>query len=112
MFSKEEVEKRQAELAEEHRIAAGLSSILPAQAQVSKELMTGIPDWDILLQRLQAKIQEAEGLRDGEKMKLDNPNLSDPNEIQIIRQYIFIYNNSIDVLKSVMEIPLEIVSTH
>lgn len=111
MFSKQEVAERQAQLLQEEKLKRGAVHEIP-QAEVSKELMTGSPDWDVFLQRLQAKIEEAEGLRDGEKKALDNINLSDPIEIQIIRQHIFIYNNSIDVLKSVMEMPLEIVSTH
>jgi len=110
MFSERETRERQKQLMEERAPRHTIHEM--PQAEVSKELMTGNPDWDIFLQQLQGKIEEAAMLRDGEKMKLDNPNLSDPIEIQIIRQHIFIYNNSIDVLKSVMEMPLEIVSPH
>lgn len=84
---------------------------LAEQAAVDKKKLTGDPKWDIFLQELQAKIEEAQKALVNFSAQLESPELTDPNEVQRIRNCVFICNERIGSLNMVINLPKEIIET-
>ena len=81
------------------------------QATVSNELLTNSPEWNIYLQELQAILDKSKEARLSFQLRLEDPEVSDPIEVTAIRNKIFILNERIGILDSVMRLPKDIIET-
>ena len=79
------------------------------QAAVAHEKLTQEPTWNIYLQEVQAQLEVTEQVLEGFKEKLNSPELADPIEVQRIRNWIFIYTDRVGTLKSVIDLPRQII---
>lgn len=103
-FERAEVMAAQNELRRER-----LGKIVDAaeQAAVSKEKLTNSPEWNIFLQELQKKLEEAEtglqALKDG----LSDPGMPD-SQVLSVRNTILIYTERVGTLSAIIALPSDV----
>ena len=83
--------------------------VLVEQAAVANEKLTSSPTWNIYLQEIQAMIDKAENSLKTFKEQLCNPMVVNPDEVQLIRNQIFIYTERLTSLREVLDFPKRII---
>lgn len=88
--------------------AAFASSPLLEQARVASEMLTGTPQWDVFLQRIQALIEQEKTLLGGMAEALAIPNLTSEQILQGQR-HLLSTKAKIEAWEQVLRLPKEII---
>jgi primosomal protein N' len=88
--------------------AAYASNPLLDQARVASEMLTGSPQWDVFLQRIQALIEQERTLLGGMAEALAIPNLTSEQVLQGQR-HLLSTKAKIEAWEQVLRLPKEII---
>lgn len=105
VFEKNEVLAAQKKLRLKSIRAAAL---VVEQAAVSKEKLTGNPDFDIFLQELQKKLEEAQTGLQALKDSFSDPGMPD-NHVLAVRNSILIYTERVGTLSAIINLPADVI---
>lgn len=79
------------------------------QAALEKQQLLNDPKWDIYLQEIQSWIKTTKEHLTAFQAQLDSPELTDPTEVQRLRNRIFVCNERIGTLNLVIDLPKQVI---
>ena len=79
------------------------------QAAVDKEKLIGDPHWDLFLQELQSFVDKSVASLKSLEEQIKSPLLVNPEEIQLIRNQIFVLTERVGTTKTIMNLPKDII---
>ena len=83
--------------------------VLVEQAAVDKEILTSDPHWNIFLQEIQKTIDDSEKNLESLKEQHEDPALTNPDKITLIKNAILMNKQDISTLKRVIKLPKDII---